>query len=138
MVRFKPVRSLPRGLGGGHAGEIVASYADLRKVLGVPWTAPRNDEHYKTSTEWYVKCVNGSYFTVYDYKATSRYSFTLPGVRKFRSLPFYQWCIGHAGGSRYNVRAFKEWLEARIAALHAPAVPIVDECHGPNDIDYYI
>jgi hypothetical protein len=138
MVTFKPVRSLPRGLGGGHSGEIVASYADLRAILGVPRTAPKAHESQKVSTEWFVKGSDGSYFTVYDYKATNRYSFTLPGVRKFRSLPTYQWCIGYVGGRGCNASVFVDWLKARIEALHAPAVPIVDDCSGPNDINYYI
>jgi hypothetical protein len=75
---------------GGHSGEIVASYADLRAILGVPRTWKRGEGDGKVSTSWLGAGTDGSRWEVYDYKATNRYSEHYPGLRTFRSLPSYQ------------------------------------------------
>ena len=112
---------------GGHSGEIVASYADLRKILGVPRTFKRGEGDGKVSTSWLVAGTDGSRWEVYDYKATNRYSERYPGLRTFRSLPTYRWCIGFRSRAGH-VGNFIEWLEAKLAELHPPVVEPAQPC----------
>lgn len=103
--------------GGGTSliGYMTASYKDLHRVLGPP-NVEAGD---KVSTEWAVK-YKGYAFTIYDYKETNIYDRSLPSVRKFRSLPSYEWHIGGHGtlGLEEFKRAILEAIENTGEVLH--------------------
>ena len=71
-------------------GEFVASFAQLRALLGDPNS---DGDGYKVSTEW-VLTFRGSTFTIYDYKATALYDDEPLSVEAFRGLPSYSWHVG--------------------------------------------
>jgi hypothetical protein len=79
-------------------------------VLGVP----RDCVGDKVSTEWVLIGVDGSLFTLYDYKATNVYDPSMVDPDSFRrstELYPYHW---HIGG-REKPEAFLAWLRRRIA-----------------------
>jgi hypothetical protein len=82
--------SLNDAYGCSLQGYLSTSYAVLVKLFGIP---DEGDE-YKVSSEWAIKDPKGRIYTIYDYKATNLYSDSLPSVKKFRSLPSYEWHIG--------------------------------------------
>lgn len=105
-------------LGGEHngsslAGYMSAPYKALRTLLGPPNC---EGDGYKVSTEWVVT-FGGQTYTIYDYKETRGYDRDLPSVRTFRALPVYDWHIGHGGGSRANISAFRNAVMAAVEAL---------------------
>ena len=74
---------------------VTTNYNTLVKLFGIP---DKGDE-YKITTEWTIKDKKNGIYTIYDYKATNLYGSGLLSVKKFRSLPSYEWHIGGMNSS---------------------------------------
>ena len=75
-------------------GEINVSYDNLVKLFGEPQLKlKKDDDGYKTSTQWTLEDNEGRVYTIYDYKMTTLYGEDLT-PEEFRKLPSYTWHIG--------------------------------------------
>lgn len=103
--------------GTGLIGYITLGYAEMVKVFGKP--DEEGSDSYKVSTSWVIKDrKTGSVCEVYDYKATSLYSASMPSVKKFRSQLIYDW---HMGGT-CDIDALAAFISEKLGR------PIVGRC----------
>jgi len=101
-------------------GYFSATYPELVVALGSPNGAGDGG---KVSTEWVLRGDDGTLWTLYDYKETSKYAAGLPTPEQFRmkaSLEPYEWHIGgRANVNRDDCLQFIDWLHAQVRRARA-------------------
>ncbi len=88
LPSFKLVKT---NRGGGRVSTTpLMTCAQLTSIFGKPQTNLDDD---KVSTMWVITFADGTDASIYDYKATSKYSKSLPSPEEFRKTP-HDWSIG--------------------------------------------
>ena len=93
---------------------VEATFQELVTLLG----EPQQGDDYKVSGEWVVKDKDGNVCTVYDWKRTRLYDFTLPSVEVFRAMK-YPTTFNIGGHNGYAAENFRHELELQLLALRA-------------------
>lgn len=93
---------------------VEATFQELVTLLG----EPEQGDDYKVSGEWVVKDKDGNVCTVYDWKRTRLYDFTLPSVEVFRAMK-YPTTFNIGGHNGYAAENFRHELELQLLALRA-------------------
>jgi hypothetical protein len=89
--------------GGTHLqGEIVATFADLKKKFG----KPTESDGYKSDAEWEVEFENGVVATIYNWKNGKNYC----GASGIAKTKITNWHVG--GASLEAVRLVKQALQS--------------------------
>jgi len=91
---------------------VEATYGELVTLLG----EPEESDGYKISGEWIVRDKDGNVCTVYDWKRTRLYDFTLPSVEVFRALK-YPTTFNIGGHDAFAAENFRHQLELQLLAL---------------------
>lgn len=91
---------------------VEATFQELVTLLG----EPEQGDDYKVSGEWVVKDKDGNVCTVYDWKRTRLYDFTLPSVEVFRAMK-YPTTFNIGGHDGYAAENFRHELELQLLAL---------------------
>jgi len=96
---------------------VEATYGELVTLLG----EPEESDGYKVSGEWAVKDRVGNVCTVYDWKRTRLYDFTLPSVEVFRALK-YPTTFNIGGHDAFAAENFRHQLELQLLALRTKEI----------------